>query len=137
MDRKEFQDLSKIRLKEAQALLQLGHFDGAFYLAGYSVECALKACIAKQTRRGEFPDKKTVESSHTHNLLQLLKVAGLEAGFAAQAKKDPGFLKSWRDVQSWSEQSRYRKNPEASARELLVAIGDRRHGILSWIKQQW
>ena len=58
VDRKELQDLSKIRLREAAALLQLGLFDGAFYLAGYAVECGLKACIAKGTRRGEFPDKK-------------------------------------------------------------------------------
>ena len=50
VDRRELQDLSKVRLKEATALLQLGLFDGAFYLAGYAVECGLKACIAKGTR---------------------------------------------------------------------------------------
>ena len=55
MDRKDFQELSRVRLKEATALLRLGLFDGAYYLAGYSVECALKACIAKGTQRFEFP----------------------------------------------------------------------------------
>jgi len=39
-------------------LLRLGLFDGAYYLAGYAVECALKACIAKGTQRFEFPDKR-------------------------------------------------------------------------------
>lgn len=34
VDRKELQDLSKIRLKKATAPLQLRLFDGAFYLAG-------------------------------------------------------------------------------------------------------
>lgn len=58
MDRKDLQELSKVRLKEATALLKLGLFDGAYYLAGYAVECALKACIAKGTQRGEFPDRK-------------------------------------------------------------------------------
>lgn len=72
MDRKELQDLSKIRLSEAKTLLQAHLFDSAFYLTGYAVECALKACIAKGTRRFEFPDKKKVESSHSHNLLQLI-----------------------------------------------------------------
>ena len=51
VDRKDLQELSKVRLREATALLNLGLFDGAYYLAGYSVECALKACIAKGTRR--------------------------------------------------------------------------------------
>jgi len=46
--------------------------DGAYYLAGYAVECALKACIAKKTQRHEFPDKRRVDASHTHNLIQLL-----------------------------------------------------------------
>ena len=56
-------------------MLQLGLFDGAYYLAGYAVECALKACIAKGTLRGEFPDKKRVDSSYSHNLRELFKVA--------------------------------------------------------------
>jgi hypothetical protein len=46
--RKDLQELSKVRLKEATALLKLELFDGAFYLAGYAVECALKACVAKE-----------------------------------------------------------------------------------------
>src|SRR5271157_3191242 len=78
VDRKDLQELSKGRLKEARALLKLGLFDGAYYLAGYAVECALKACIAKGTGRGEFPDKKKVDSSHSHNLRDLIKVAGLD-----------------------------------------------------------
>src|ERR1035438_10042229 len=66
MDRKDLQELSKVRLKESAALLKAGLFDGAYYLAGYAVECALKACIAKETRRFEFPDKKRVDSSYSH-----------------------------------------------------------------------
>ena len=137
MDRKELQDLSKIRLKEATALVRLGLFDGAFYLAGYAVECALKACIAKGTRRGEFPDKKKVESSHSHNLLQLIKVAGLEEVCDLHAGKDAAFRNNWGFVQSWSEQSRYRRHRPESARALLAAVSDRRHGVITWIKQQW
>ena len=47
LSRKELQALSGIRLREARALARLGMNDGAYYLAGYAVECALKACIAK------------------------------------------------------------------------------------------
>ena len=47
MTRKDFQQLARVRLKEAKALLNLEHFACAYYLAGYVIECALKACIAK------------------------------------------------------------------------------------------
>jgi hypothetical protein len=137
VDRKGLQGLSKIRLKEANALLRLGLFDGAFYLAGYAVECALKACIAKGTRRGEFPEKKRVDSSHTHNLLQLIAVAKLDEARLERAAEDLAFSDNWDIVRGWSEQSRYQRHPPESARTLLAAIGDRQHGVITWIKQQW
>jgi HEPN domain-containing protein len=69
-------------LKEAKALLDAGLPDGAYYLAGYAVECALKACIAKSTLRYDFPDKTTVDKSYTHSLTQLVGVANLNiSGF--------------------------------------------------------
>ncbi len=39
----DFQSFSRIRVNEAKALLHLKHYSGAYYLAGYAVECALKA----------------------------------------------------------------------------------------------
>jgi len=137
MDRRDFQELSKVRLKEATALLKLGLFDGAYYLAGYAVECALKACIAKRTQRFEFPDRKRAESSHSHSLRDLIRVAGLEEARRERADQDPDFRRSWEIVESWSEQSRYSRNIPESAQVLLAAVGDRRHGVISWIKLQW
>ena len=137
MDRKDLQELSRIRLKEANALLKLGFCDGAYYLAGYAVECALKACIAKGTQRGEFPDRKKVESSYSHDLPQLIKVAGLDKARIEQSAIDPAFRTNWEVVQSWSEQSRYRRHQMDSAQSLLGAVSDRRHGVVSWIKLQW
>jgi hypothetical protein len=78
VDRSDLQALSRIRATEAKALLGLGLFDGAYYLAGYAVECALKACIAKGTRRFEFPDKRRVDSSYTHDLELLMRLANLD-----------------------------------------------------------
>jgi hypothetical protein len=78
VNRKEFQALSRIRLREARALAKLGMHDGAYYLAGYSVECAIKACIAKATQRHDFPDKKKADLSYTHNLTGMLGVAKLQ-----------------------------------------------------------
>lgn len=57
MNRLDFQRLAELRLSESTALLAAGFPDGAYYLAGYAMECALKACIAKRTREYDFPEK--------------------------------------------------------------------------------
>jgi HEPN domain-containing protein len=110
VNRKELQALSRVRLAEAEALMNLGHADGAYYLAGYAVECGLKACIARETQRHDFPDRKRVNSSHTHDLWELVKTANLEGLHREIVRGDPQFQKHWDVVQSWSEQSRYTKN---------------------------
>jgi hypothetical protein len=114
----------------------LGLNDGAYYLAGYAVECAIKACIAKGSQRHEFPDKKRVDASYSHNLRTLISVAGLDADFQ-RATQDAGFRENWRIAQEWSEQSRYKKYGKEAAGALVAAIGDRQHGVLAWIKQHW
>jgi hypothetical protein len=112
-------------------------YDGAYYLAGYAVECALKACIAKGTKRNEFPDKKKVDLSHSHDLLQLIRVAGLEDEHRERLAGDPDFESNWDVVKRWSEQSRYRRHREESAHELLLAVSDKRHGVITWIRLHW
>src|SRR5262249_10273775 len=56
MTRADLQQLSRLRRREARVLLDAGHSAGAYYLVGYAVECALKACIARSTRRYDFPE---------------------------------------------------------------------------------
>lgn len=73
---------------------------------GYAVECALIACIAKATVRHEFPEKKRVEASYSHNLGELVGTAGLEDARADRANREPAFRKNWETVKAWSEQSR-------------------------------
>lgn len=137
MDRKDLQVLSRIRVREAKALLRVGLHDGAYYLAGYAVECALKACIAKGTQRHEFPDKKKVEASHTHNLRDLARLANLEDSRLHLARSDSIFRSNWDIVESWSEQDRYRRQRPENAQALVEAVDDRRHGIIAWIKLHW
>ena len=60
-------------------LLREKRYDGSYYLCGYAVECALKACIAKATQRSEFPDLDKVKASYTHDLTVLVKKAGLKS----------------------------------------------------------
>ena len=138
MNRKDFQDLARLRLKEAQALLKSQHYDGAYYLGGYIIECALKACIAKQTQRGDFPDKKKANECYTHDLEKLIGVAGLRVALDIEKKTDPAFAAYWTVVKDWSEESRYLKTGAAPlAQNFLNAVADARHGVLRWIKLHW
>lgn len=111
--------------------------DGAYYLAGYAVECALKACIAKATVRHDFPDKKKVDDSHTHSLEKLIKVAKLEEAWSERVRIDSRFRTSWEIVQSWSELSRYKKHDLETAKEFIAAVNDRANGVMAWIKRHW
>ena len=131
------QALSRIRVREAKALLNAGLNDGAYYLAGYAVECGLKACIAKETRKYEFPDKKRVDDSYTHNLKELVKLANLEGPRGQRAKQDPAFESNWRVVQEWSEKSRYQRYDPAVALALVKAVSDRTHGVIAWLRVHW
>jgi len=49
-------------------------------LAGYAVECALKACIAKLTQQHDFPpERKFIEDCYSHEIDKLLRASGLTA----------------------------------------------------------
>jgi HEPN domain-containing protein len=76
MNRKELQKLAAVRLREAKLLLSANAPDGAYYLAGYAVECALKASIARKTKRHHFPEKDTVQASYSHDLMTCLTRPG-------------------------------------------------------------
>jgi HEPN domain-containing protein len=118
VNRSDFQHLARIRIKEAKALLDNGCYDGAYYLAGYAVECALKACIAKQTQRHDFPNKKQAEESYTHDLTKLIKVAKLENALNDEIALDRTFAKHWITVRDWSEAARYKTVTQESAEKL-------------------
>lgn len=136
LNRGDFQTLSRIRLREARALLKSGHFDGAYYLAGYAVECALKSCIARSTRRHDFPDKNTVNSSYTHNLGELVKVAGLNDELGQESASSTAFAANWATVKDWTEASRYSLQGRAEAHLLLTAMSGKR-GVVTWLRRHW
>src|SRR3989442_14840301 len=127
MNRNDLRLLAATRLKEAKVLLANGEYSGAYYLAGYVVECALKACIAKRTKRHDFPNKKTVNDSWTHGLGQLVGPAGLEISLTAEINADPVFSRNWANVIRWKEDSRYVISDRREAVDLIKAISDRRH----------
>ncbi|MCQ8116256.1 DNA-binding protein [Methylomonas rosea] len=138
MNKSDLEKLVEIRLTEAEILLKSRSFQGAYYLTGYSLECALKACIAKQVSQYDFPNKQLANQSHTHNLTELLGVAGLKQKLSEQRERNNDFNLNWAVAKDWSESSRYECNiEETKANDLFKAVTEETSGILAWLKKYW
>ena len=137
MNRSDFQALADIRANEAQALLNAGHFAGAYYLAGYAVECALKAYMAGLTKEFDFPDKSLVNQMYTHDLEKLIGLASLQPTLTSDMASDADFARRWALVKDWSEDARYERHDATAARELVSATVDNKSGVLRWLKLHW
>lgn len=138
MNKSDLENLVEIRLSEAEILLKSRSFQGAYYLVGYSLECALKACIANQVKQYDFPDKTLANKSYTHKLEDLVGIAGLKHKLLEKEKKDTNFSFNWAVVKDWSESARYECNiEETKANDLFNAITEEKSGILAWLKTYW
>ncbi len=136
LTRRDFQRLAELRVREAGALLRTRNPTGAYYLCGYAVECALKACIAKLARRHEFPQKLDyVREVYTHKLEKLLKLANLESELESEMKTNTALATNWGVAKRWSEESRYRISG-LNGKDLHKAVSSS-DGVLAWIKQRW
>jgi len=136
MNRQDFQSLALERLEDAQTLLHAGRYSGAYYIAGYAVECALKACIARQTNQDDFPPKNAREY-YVHDIEDLLGHANLETEHKAQSASDPAFEASWTVVKDWNEEARYQPATQQAAEGIISAISDPQHGVLPWLRRYW
>jgi len=138
-ERTLLQQLAKLRLEEAKLLAREGKFSGAYYVSGYAIECALKACIATQFRENEIPDKGLVNDIYTHDLGKLLRLAGLEAELATARQRDPELDQRWLIVKNWDEKSRYSLWTAEQAAAIIDAIdGDGGiGGLFQWLSIRW
>ncbi len=139
MNQRDFKKLANIRIADAKVLLKTSrNASGAYYLAGYAVECAIKACIAKNTKVGDWPPKPDdVRKMYSHDLNELIKQANLAAALDTEIKTNPQFAGHWGIVKEWSEQKRYEQCKQIKASEMVVAITDNSNGVLAWIQQYW
>jgi len=133
---RDFQRLADLRAKEAGILARNGCEQGAYYLAGYAVECALKACIAKKTKRHEFPPKRDyVDKVYSHKLDTLLELADLKKQRDEEMKKNKAFEANWLFLKDWNEGTRY-VTSGLKGKDLYEAVTGT-DGVLPWIKQRW
>lgn len=137
MTRADFQQLAEERISDAEALLTARRFSGAYYCSGFAVECALKACIAKNTREFDFPlspgDAKEIWN---HKLSKLAELARLPLN--ARISVSQAFRTNWNTVVSWDNGSRYSAATDASAaQELYLSATDAADGVLPWLRTLW
>jgi HEPN domain-containing protein len=118
IDHGELMNIAVERLKDAEALLAAGRYDGAIYLGGYVVELALKSSICKILKWKSFPQTRrefqNYQSFKTHDLDILLSLSG------AEDKIKTNFLAEWYAVAMWDPEARY--NPIGSASKSDVEL---------------
>lgn len=136
MNRRELQALAEARLKDAQALYQAKRFDGAYYLAGNAIECAIKACIAKKTKKHDFPDKELGNKAYTHDVTLLLRLADIAEEFDREIRRDADLDDHWGVLKDWNEKSRYGRHGRAKAKALPDAVAGPQ-GVLACLKGYW
>ena len=126
-----------MRVREAKLLLDGSEWSGAYYLVGYAVEFALKACFTKDLQAYQMPDKEIFSKGFTHDIADLAKAAQLTGARDLNAKADPVFGRYWNVVTNWNESSRYAIWTETQAKELYEAITNADHGVLPWLRNLW
>ena len=134
LTRAEYKRLARIRLRESRKLLIAREFSGAYYLAGFGVECAIKAVIARQVKPNTYPENNS-NKYYVHDPTALVGLASLDP--AAEAQKDPYFGQNWATVKDWRVDSRYEIIGRRLAIDLYRAIVARKHGVLQWLRQNW
>src|SRR5215831_11258669 len=121
--RRDFQELARVHLRAARALLRNRLWQSAY-------------CIEKQTRRHDFPARNT-KDIYTPELPGLPQSAGLQLLLRAEESANSRIAVSWTTVKDWGPASRYDLTvPESAARDLDRAVAGR-NGVMRWIRQRW
>lgn len=141
MDKAELQRLAEDRILDAQALLAAGRWSAAYYLAGYAVECALKACVLGYVMQTGaeviFQDRRYTEKCWTHDIEELVKLSDLKKDWDTDCTENQILEENWATVKDWTEKSRYERKSQIEAQKLFEAINDKENGVLQWVKRHY
>ena len=150
----EIKELAYVRLEEASILCDHRKYDGAFYLAGYSIELILKAKICEHFGVDNLFDfegntalpagvKDVRKALKTHDITALLMLSGsktkLQDGKVRNKILDKTMTRLFHDSGHclWSEQIRYQQNNQVPENviELILLLKDKTDGLLQWIEK--
>ena len=139
MNRADLQQLSDERIEDALALLNATQWSGAYYLAGYALECALKSCVLAYIDRTGiiFEDKKYAQKCWTHDIEEFVRQADLTVERDRAAGTNITLGQHWLIAKDWSESSRYRMSTQLQAEKLFNALTDATDGVILWVKNFW
>jgi len=142
VNRAELKQLTADRVRDAEILLANGQWTGAYHLAGYALECALKSCLLKYLDDTGiiFKDRKYLEKlakCWTHDLNELLTLANLKIDFEKACGANRNLDSYWITAKDWNETSRYEQKTQQEAASLLESITNVPDGVLTWIRSRW
>ncbi len=140
VNRAHWQRLAEERVVDAQILLRSQRWHAAYHLAGYAVECGLKACILARVDRDSgviFAAKDFLNNCWIHDLEKLVENAGLRVDSDGLSNNNKEFKGYWAVAKDWTEKSRYDVKMESQAKELIEAITHEPDGVLPWIRKHW
>ena len=116
----ELRRMVRDRLRDAEALLAAGRYDGAMYLCGYAIEAALKARICRMLKWPGYPSTRRefegYQSFRTHDLDILLHLSGTED------KIKTNHLAEWSIVATWDSNVRYHPIGSTSSQDAVSMI---------------
>ena len=135
--RADLQNLAQARLEDSAILIANRRYAAGYYLSGYAVELALKSCIARQFFENQIPDKNFVNKVYTHQIVDLIKLAGLQRDLQIMQDANANFQAYWGIVGEWSVDSRYALTDPMSAQLLYQAVSDPNHGVFQWVRNHW
>src|SRR5262245_27221369 len=94
----------------------VGRWSAAYYLIGYAVECGLKSCLVVRVAAHPeviFEDRRFSQEAWTHDIENLVELAGLKPDRDADAVANPAVYTNWQYVKDWTEQARYLQKTQA------------------------
>lgn len=136
LSRTSLQKAASVKIEDARLLFAHRRFSNAYYLYGYGVELALKACIARQIVAETIPDSSVLKGFLDHNFGRLIGLSGLSKPLKVQ-RRDPEFDSRWSIVSEWSVDSRYDMIDVVTATAMTDAVENAAHGVFPWLKQFW
>lgn len=136
LPRQTLQNLALAKVDDATLLFVNDRHSNAYYLYGYGIELALKACIARQISAETIPDRAIFKNLFTHKLSDLVALAGL-ASRLQERRKDREFDIRWAVVVEWSEEARYEMIDAVLSTAMADAVEHPVHGVMAWLKQYW
>lgn len=140
MNQADWQQIAEEKLLAADALLAASQWPAAYYLAGYAIECGLKSCILVRLAGSPeviFESRRYSEKCWTHNINELVDLAGLRPDLDAATDADVELAANWGIVAAWDEATRYRTETQPKAQALYNAITNPVSGVMPWIRARW